>query len=304
MSTALPLLTGNELLVTLFAVITLLGDAWFLLVGLSLAYWFGPHIDDTTRPVAVTVIGFATLALAAVLALKSYTAMPRPAALPIDPAGLPGVLAGFVAGELDSSGFTFPSGHATGATAVYGGLGLLLTVGRRRWRYLLAGSLCVLVSFSRVMLQVHYLRDILAGMALGALLIALGTRLGRGTSSVEGDDPSFRPGRVFGLAGVVAAGGLLVAIDAGHAEEVRHAAIGIGTAAGGGLTWQQVGEQLPGAPAVSVPVAVGGLVAAGSVWIGAYEGLFGLVGAAVGGAVGVAVIVALPLVEQWRKKRS
>jgi hypothetical protein len=58
------------------------------------------------------------------------------------------------------------------------------------------------------------------------------------------------------------------------------------------------------APTVSLPVAVGGLVVAGGVWIGAYEGVFGLAGALVGGAVGVGIILWLPLVEQWRKKRS
>ena len=58
------------------------------------------------------------------------------------------------------------------------------------------------------------------------------------------------------------------------------------------------------APTVSLPVAGGGLAVAGGVWIGAYEGLFGLIGAFVGGAVGVVIILGLPLVEGLRKKRS
>ena len=83
----LPLVAATESVVTLFAFITLLGDAWFLLVGLSLLYWGGPHLDDTTRPVGATVIALATLALAVVLAVKSYTAIPRPAAAPITTSG-------------------------------------------------------------------------------------------------------------------------------------------------------------------------------------------------------------------------
>jgi PAP2 superfamily. len=291
------LLTGTELLVTLFAFVTLLGDAWFLFVGLAVLYWVGPRIDDTVRPAAATVIALATLALAVVLALKSYTAVPRPAALPIDPSGLPDALAGFVASEIDSSGFTFPSGHATGATAVYGGLAALLRVGRRQLRYGAAVSVIVLVSVSRVVLGVHYLRDILAGMALGVLLIAVGRRLAR-------DDALFQADRVFLLAGVTSVVGLVVAADAGHTAAVRHAMIGLGTAAGGTATWRRFGDRLRDAPAVSIPVAAAGLVVAGGFVIGAYAGLFGLAGAAIGATVGMGCILGLPLVERWRKKSS
>ena len=291
----LPLVAATESVVTLFAFITLLGDAWFLLVGLSLLYWGGPHLDDTTRPVGATVIALATLALAVVLAVKSYTAIPRPAAAPITTSGLPEVLGSFVAGELDSSGFAFPSGHATGATAVYGGAGVLLTLGRRRLRYLVAGVLIVLVSGSRLVLQVHYVRDIVAGIALGALLIGLSRRLaGRG--------PTLRADRVFLLAGSVSVVGLAVALAGGHTEEVRHATIGVGTAAGGTAMWGRARDRLMAAPAVSIPVAAGGLAVAGGVWIGAYEGVFGLAGALGGGAVGTVIILGLPLIEQWRKK--
>lgn len=291
------LLTGTELLVTLFAFITLLGDAWFLLVGLSICYWIGPRLGDDTRAVAATVIGVATLALAAVLAVKSYTAIPRPAATPIDPAGLPGGLTSFVAGELDSTGFSFPSGHATSATAVYGGLGVLLTLGRRRLRYLVAGALIVLISSSRVVLQVHYLRDILAGIALGVGLLVVARQL-------AGEESTPRADRVFLLAGVVSLVGLGVALAGGHTEELRHATIGVGTAAGGATTWGRVGDRLMAAPTVSLPAAVGGLAVAGGILISAYEGLFGLIGAFVGGAVGVVIILGLPLVEGLRKKRS
>jgi len=293
MGTAALLLTPTELAVTGFAFVTLLGDAWFLFVGLALGYWIGPRIDETTRPAAATGIAIATLALAVVLAAKSYTAIPRPTAMPIDPAGLPKTLAGFVAGELDSGGFSFPSGHATGATAVYGGLGLLLTVGRRGWRYLLAGGAIGLISLSRLVLGVHYPRDVLAGMALGAVLVAGGLWVIR-------DDDRWRVDRGFLLAGVAAVVGVVVAWQGGHPEELRHGMIGVGTAAGGGGVWYQYGERLISGPAVSVPIAAGGLGVAGGLWVGAYEGLFGLVGAAVGSAVGVAIILGLPLVESWR----
>lgn len=297
MVTAALLLTPTEFAVTAFAFVTLLGDAWVLLVGLAVGYWVGPRIDDTTRPAAATGIAVATLALAVVLAVKSYTAIPRPAAMPIDPAGLPRSLAAFVAGELDSGGFSFPSGHATGATAVYGSLGLLLTVGRRRWRYLLTGAAIGLISLSRLVLQVHYPRDVLAGMGLGAVLVAGGLWVVR-------DGDRWRVDRGFLLAGVAAVVGVVVAWQGGHTEELRHGVIGVGTAVGGFGVWHQAGQRLTDGPAVSVPVAAVGLLVAGGLWIGAYEGLFGLVGAAIGSTAGVAIILGLPLVESWRRKNG
>jgi len=292
---SLPLFAATEPVVTLFAFITLLGDAWFLLVGLSICYWIGPRLGDDTRAVAATVIGVATLALAAVLALKSYTAIPRPPATPITTDGLPGVLASFVAGELDSTGFSFPSGHATGATAVYGGLAALLAVSRRRTRYLVAAALIGLISLSRLVLEVHLPRDVLAGIALGALLIVVARRLAETGSTLRAD-------RVFLCAGVVSLVGLGIAFAGGHTEEVRHATIGVGTAAGGTAMWLRAGDRLTAAPAVSLPVAVGGLAVAGGVWIGAYEGVFGLTGALVGSVVGVVIILGLPLIEESHKK--
>lgn len=68
-------------------------------------------------------------------------------------------------------GASFPSGHALGSAAVWTGLALVLlsVVRRRRW-LLLAGALVLmlLVSASRVLLGLHYLSDVVAGMLIGA----------------------------------------------------------------------------------------------------------------------------------------
>lgn len=292
-----PILSASELLVVVFAFVTLLGDAWFVLVGLMGLYWIGPRYVDNAREVAVVCLGFATLGLAAVLALKSATAIPRPAVTPVDPAGLPTVLSSIVAGEIQSDGFTFPSGHATAATVVYGGLALLLTVGRKRLRYLLAASMIVLISLSRVVLEVHYLRDVVAGIVLGSLLIALGVAVGR-------DGEQFHPDRVFALGGVASAVGLVVAFQGGHAAEVLQGAIGIGTAIGGILTWQQFGGRLVDAPPVSLPVAVVGLAAAGGLWIAAYAGLLSTAAAVLASAIAVGSVLLLPLVAEQRDAKK
>jgi undecaprenyl-diphosphatase len=74
--------------------------------------------------------------------------------------------------------FGFPSGHAMAATLLYG---FLAAFGVRklqawRWRVLAAlgaGMLVVLIGFSRLYLGVHYLSDVLAGMAAGSAWLAL-----------------------------------------------------------------------------------------------------------------------------------
>jgi membrane-associated phospholipid phosphatase len=74
--------------------------------------------------------------------------------------------------------FGFPSGHAMAATLLYG---FLAAFGARkvqawRWRVLAvlaAGMLVVLIGFSRLYLGVHYLSDVLAGMAAGSAWLAL-----------------------------------------------------------------------------------------------------------------------------------
>ncbi len=75
--------------------------------------------------------------------------------------------------------YAFPSGHALAATATYGALAIVLYTSvraRRERRVVLAalGALILLIAASRVVLGVHYLLDVLAGMVGGiALLSAL-----------------------------------------------------------------------------------------------------------------------------------
>jgi membrane-associated phospholipid phosphatase len=73
-----------------------------------------------------------------------------------------------------ASGFSFPSGHAATAVAVYAVLSLLFArrcCGGRRVALLLAGGAVVLaIGASRVYLGVHYPTDVLAGWLTGATL--------------------------------------------------------------------------------------------------------------------------------------
>jgi membrane-associated phospholipid phosphatase len=71
----------------------------------------------------------------------------------------------------DASGWSFPSGHSAAAAAVYAALAVLLGRGLRwrvkAWLGTAAAALTVAVATSRVLLGVHWVTDVVAGVALG-----------------------------------------------------------------------------------------------------------------------------------------
>lgn len=73
---------------------------------------------------------------------------------------------------LDASGFSYPSGHAAVAIALYAFSGWLLW--RLHWRLVavMLGVLALLVSASRVILNVHYPSDVIGGAVIGLAAIA------------------------------------------------------------------------------------------------------------------------------------
>jgi len=91
-------------------------------------------------------------------------------------------------------GPSFPSGHSSTSAAFYAACALLLGRGRgHRARTLLAGAAvatAVAVAASRVLLDVHWVSDVIAGLALGwawfsVCAIAFGGRLLRFGSTAE-----------------------------------------------------------------------------------------------------------------------
>lgn len=79
---------------------------------------------------------------------------------------------------VDWSGYSFASGHTIGATLLYGQLLLFLLPllkGRRMRNICIfgAGSLVVLVAFSRIALGAHFLTDVMAAIIFGVLWLML-----------------------------------------------------------------------------------------------------------------------------------
>lgn len=77
---------------------------------------------------------------------------------------------------------SFPSGHTTGAVAVYGFIAYLVArdLPRRRERFEVVYwtmVLVVAVGFSRVYLSVHYASDVLAGVLVGGFWLLVGVML-------------------------------------------------------------------------------------------------------------------------------
>ena len=72
--------------------------------------------------------------------------------------------------DVAAQGYSFPSGHSSGAATVYGSAALCV---KKRWMTLLAFLLPLLVGISRVVVGAHFPTDVLAGWTLGAIVIFL-----------------------------------------------------------------------------------------------------------------------------------
>ncbi|GAB6879779.1 hypothetical protein JCM17823_20530 [Halorubrum gandharaense] len=292
-----------DAVVVLLAATTHLADTWFLFALLATGYWFGTdrYASDPRRAGAVA-IALVTLVLAAVTLGKVAFAVPRPPAEPVPPTWLVGPLEGWFLAEVASDGFGFPSGHAAGAAAAYGALALLADrSGSSRGRLVAAAGVAVAVAASRVVLQVHYLVDIVVGALLAVGLLLVGLRLaGDGRFRADHGRP-LDPTPVFLLAAVVSGAAVVVAMAGGHGEEVVEAGIGVGTGLGGAAGWRlMTGDE----PAVPLRLAVPTLAVTGAVWVVVFATLPSLP-VTVGLTIAtVAVVLAMPAIAASRVKKA
>ena len=73
--------------------------------------------------------------------------------------------------DVAAQGYSFPSGHSSNAVVVYGSLAVHEK--KRKWLWVLAVSLPLLVGFSRVFVGAHFPTDVLCGWVLGAAVVWL-----------------------------------------------------------------------------------------------------------------------------------
>lgn len=126
--------------------------------------------------------------------------------------------------ELNYAGpeiFSFPSGHATMSTVIFGILAVLVSHSMGRWGRALVYAICavlvVMIAYSRLYLGAHWLSDVLAGLLFGTVMMAaFGV-------AIEAIPPRrIKPVGLFASAlGVfVLAGGLHVATGLARAHEL------------------------------------------------------------------------------------
>lgn len=212
--------------------LTQLGDIWFLLAVVVLAYWLRPSDRDRTAVVLAIAIG--TIAL--LQGLKGLFGLPRPATPLANADAYPVVLHGLLEATSTAGGHGFPSGHATLSTAVLLGLAGALRIGEERQRVLIATGVIAAVSASRILLGVHFLVDVVAGVLIGLAVLA-GMALALETS------PRSPATTAFGLA--VGLGAISVALTAPSAElasvladPAYDPALSLGAALGAFAGWQ------------------------------------------------------------------
>lgn len=74
---------------------------------------------------------------------------------------------------LDATTYSFPSGHASGSIALYGLLAIIFYRRSHAFGWIVFFiTLVIFVSFSRVILNVHYFSDVLGGWIVGLTVIA------------------------------------------------------------------------------------------------------------------------------------
>lgn len=212
-----------EWLAVVVALLTQLGDIWFLAVLLAALYWFGAAERDGIAAVA----GLWLAGMGLYRGLKEIFGLPRPDRPLLDPEVLPGIVRPVYEAAAFAGGYGFPSGHAVSTTIVYFGLAYVLAFGTLRRRVAGAAAIVATVSFTRVALGVHYLVDVVAGVAVAAaLLLVAKVLLAR--------LPADRPSIAFGLA--IALGLFFTVASDVHPHALIVLAASLGAFAG----WQSI----------------------------------------------------------------
>lgn len=179
--------------------VTDLGDVTTVMVLLSMLYWV---VD---REKSALVVSYIVAGASVIVLLKLGFGLPRPEVE-------------LIAREYDQYGF--PSGHAFTATVVYGGLLRAFEKHKNPGPALATAGVVTAIALSRVVIGVHYLADVIAGVAVGTVFLLAMERL---TDQV--------PRRGFTIGLVLAAPAVVVAFTAG--AETDLAVVGFGTALGG-----------------------------------------------------------------------
>jgi membrane-associated phospholipid phosphatase len=239
---------ASEPVLIAFALLTQLGDAWFLFLLGGLLYVAGDQLPrwGVDRRRGLFVLGLVLTYVALIGVLKQFFLLPRPPGAGEAPviAWIPAIFQGVLASIATGSGPGFPSGHAFGSTLVWGGFALVVFEDEFSPGWLGVAAVVGLVSLSRLILGVHYLVDVVAGVGLGVVVLGvLHVVADRGTA----------PARV-----------LLVAVGAGAVGLLQGATFesvaAFGSGVGGWLVWRGIADSTPTHPSNRREAAAGFVV--------------------------------------------
>lgn len=274
-----------DILVPVFALLTQLGDVWFVFTVLGIVYALGDSLPRITvgRERIAFVLALALGGLALTTGLKTIFGLPRPPA-PDSVAGLryvPGVLRDAYVGAATANGYGFPSGHALLSTIFWVGLAAVSEIGSRRRRAVAAGIAVIIVCLARLVLGVHYAVDVVAGVAIGLCYLAIMAWLARGRTRIA-----------FFVAAVLAIASTFVG------PLTFDDALTIGASCGAFVAWELLEDQISSCRITrrtGFLVTVAGFIVLGGVFGVTYALEPSFVVAGIGGAVVFAGLLSLPL---------
>ena len=102
--------------------------------------------------------------------------------------------------KVAATGYSFPSGHTTEATSVYGTT-IAWQYKKRKWLAVLCGVLLALTGFSRNFLGVHTPQDVIVGFSATLIIILI---VGFVQPKIDGDDRKLDILSIAGVLGVIA----------------------------------------------------------------------------------------------------
>ncbi|HEX7651585.1 MAG TPA: phosphatase PAP2 family protein [Candidatus Paceibacterota bacterium] len=153
------------------------------------AFFGNPSPALATAALAITFLGSAAGIVIVMFGVAAYFPTPRIVARLIIAVGAAAAAADYLKSVFErvrppgaslyvaDASYSFPSGHATAAMALYSFIACLCyvrarTPGRRALAVALPAALILLIGASRLVLGVHYATDVLGGYLLGAFWTA------------------------------------------------------------------------------------------------------------------------------------
>lgn len=156
----------SPFLTSVFSVLTYLGhEMGFLVIAIVLVWCLNKKYGY--RLLIIFMIGTFLQQI-----LKATFMIPRPWVL--DPNFDPFVVQ---SAKAAATGFSFPSGHTMTACLSLGALAMYF---KKKWLYAVSAVLILLVAFSRMYLGVHTLLDVVVGLLLGVIVMAVFEGIFRG----------------------------------------------------------------------------------------------------------------------------